>query len=119
MRPAADDKIKFLMRANPDQVAYLERLMQHTGQRVRTKAVWAAVERYPEMADAFEEARREIDGLQELLARAALAIETAAAAARDRDAVLEEIQSAARVPPEQRRSARETLYAGVYNADLR
>lgn len=89
-----DDKVAFVMRANPDQVAYLERLMQHTGLRVRTKAVWTAVERYPEMADAFELARQEIGDLRQLLNRVALAIETADAAARARDAVLEEIPAA-------------------------
>lgn len=61
----------------------------------RTKAVWMAVERYPNMSGAFDEARREIDQLRDLLDRAADVLAEAGAAMRARGAVLAEIRSEA------------------------
>ena len=117
MPTSSDDKVAFVMRANPDQVAHLERLMRHTGQRQRTKAVWMAVERYPEMSGAFDEARREIDHLRDLLDHAADVLAEAETAMQARDAVLAEIRSEAR-PHQERRSVRETLRPRVHTADL-
>lgn len=119
MPPASsDDKVAFLMRANPDQVAHLERLIRQTGQRQRTKAVWMAVERYPEMAEALDEARRGIDELHDLLDRAADALAAAEAAAHARDAVLSEIRSAAR-PLDERRAPPQTPPPPVRTVDFR
>ena len=118
MPTSSDDKVAFVMRANPDQVAHLERLIRHTGQRQRTKAVWLAVERYPEMSGAFDEARREIDQLRDLLDRVADALAEADAAIQARDAVLAEIRSEAR-PDQERRSVREALHPRVQTTDPR
>ena len=102
MPTSSDDKVAFVMRANPDQVAHLERLIQHTGQRQRTKAVWIAVERQPRHVRSL---RRGAPRHRPAARRAADVLAEAGVALRPHDAVLAEIRSGAR-PHRERGSAR-------------
>lgn len=96
---SSDEKLSFVMRASPDQVANLECLIRHTGQRARTKAVWMAIERYPAAVADLAEARKEIARLEDLLHRASDALDAADRAAEERAAVLAEIRSRGRDRP--------------------
>lgn len=97
--PSTDEKLSFVMRANPDQVAHLERLIQHTRQSARTKAVWVAIERYPDAVAELAEARQEIACLQDLLHRASVALDAADRATEERTTILSEIRSRGRERP--------------------
>ena len=91
-------KLSFLMRANPDQANRLERLIEHTGQRMRTKAVWTAIERYPGVVAELADARQEIARLEGILHRASAALDAVDLAVADRAVALREIRSVCDAP---------------------
>ena len=89
------DQVKFLMRADSRQQQFLDRLQVHTGIRVRTRAVWHAVENLPRLEDDLHRTRSELDRLRLLVAGAAHAAETADAAAEARRRALDELREEA------------------------
>lgn len=96
---ASSDQLAFVMRANPRQQKALKRLQDHTGIAVRTRAVWRAVERYPDLQDELRQAREDLHGLRLLLAAVARAAEHEDLAREARGRALDAIREAAGALP--------------------
>lgn len=96
---SAPDQVKFLMRADRRQQQSLDRLHEHTGIRVRTHAIWHAVENLPRLEEELRRHRTDLARLRPLIAEAARAAELADQAAEARERALAALREEAASSP--------------------